>query len=425
MSMNEKKHVSIIGSCISRDVFGFNQDSGYQIDRFVQSISPISGGTDRVSDIDYQRTINDIMGEYEISNFYKRNFALDLTGKTFDYLFEADSDYLLIDMATCRYDLLKNACGGVMTGISSLHHAEITSAFCRKYHVPEFTKVIDRDEDIIWMMDRYVPRYLNRILSKYDPEYIILLEAYAVPYYLLENAALAEYANKELTDSWNVRIRHGYELACSHLDGCHIIRFPSCVLGDAKHKWGLDKLHYRPEYYEYAFQAVNAIAEKSPKEEERKKLDVLYDTYSRKFEIFFKESLSNTLRKKNNIESENKRLWKYNFYFQDLLLHEEKLERLANHLRNSGCHSCAFYGISQITVFLIEYLPRLEIAVNYVVENRSEKTWKGIPCYDRNLSDYPEADIIIIADALNYDTIREKLKGRTDIPVTDVYELVG
>ena len=112
MNMNEKKHVSIIGSCISRDVFGFNQDSGYQIDRFVQSISPISGGTDSVSDIDYQRAINDIMGEYEISNFYKRNFALDLTGKAFDYLFEADSEYLLMDMTTCRYDLLKNAWGG-------------------------------------------------------------------------------------------------------------------------------------------------------------------------------------------------------------------------------------------------------------------------------------------------------------------------
>ena len=176
MSMNIEKHVSIIGSCISRDIFGFNNDKEFIVDRFIQSISPISAASNRLINVDYQTVMNDIRDEYCNINFYKRNFALDLTGRTFDYLYEYSSDYLLIDMAGCRYDILENNKGELLTRIRDLHQEEILSDFCKKYKVSSFDKLIDSEEDIQKLMDEYIPRYFDMILKAYKVDQIILLE---------------------------------------------------------------------------------------------------------------------------------------------------------------------------------------------------------------------------------------------------------
>ena len=89
----EKKptHVSVIGSCVSRDVFelcktadGYTKDeNSYVVDRFVQSINPVSAVSAPVR--------NDLADELIASsqmsravNFYKRCFMLDVTKKWFD-----------------------------------------------------------------------------------------------------------------------------------------------------------------------------------------------------------------------------------------------------------------------------------------------------------------------------------------------------
>ncbi|MCD7865500.1 MAG: hypothetical protein LUG54_05690 [Clostridiales bacterium] len=36
--------VNILGTCVCRDIFGFHEnDGGYKIDRFIQSVNPVSG----------------------------------------------------------------------------------------------------------------------------------------------------------------------------------------------------------------------------------------------------------------------------------------------------------------------------------------------------------------------------------------------
>ena len=424
MSMNIEKHVSIIGSCISRDIFGFNNDKEFIIDRFIQSISPISAASNRLINVDYQTVMNDIRDEYCNINFYKRNFALDLTGRTFDYLYEYSSDYLLIDMAGCRYDILENNKGELLTRIRDLHQEEILSDFCKKYKVSSFDKLIDSEEDIQKLMDEYIPRYFDMILKAYKVDQIILLETDAVDFCLKENGELIEF-KKENSTSWKSRIQYGDNLAEQKLKGCHVIRFPSFVIGDVKHKWGSSRLHYINKFYKYAFQAINIIFDRLPYVEEKKKLDDLYNVYCHEFEDIFLKAVSKTLKQKSIVEFENIRFKKYNAYFQELLLNEDKLKKIINYMEKHNFRSCALYGITQIAVFLYDYLRKFKIDINYMVENGQGKTWKEIPCYSRNITNYPKTDIIIIADVISYDKIKEKIEKTSKIPTINIYELIS
>ena len=140
---------SIMGSCVSRDIFSINDCQEYTINRFIQSVSPISASVSPVIDMDYQDLIVEVIDNFNITSFYKRCFSLGITGKAFDYLFEVPSDYLIIDMSCCRFDLIICSGGKILPKISGQNYPEILDTVVKKYNLPEFTEVISDDNEII------------------------------------------------------------------------------------------------------------------------------------------------------------------------------------------------------------------------------------------------------------------------------------
>lgn len=405
MNMKHTNNISIIGSCISRDIFSFNGDAGYNIKRFVQSISPISAQTGGVNE-DYKTLSLAIESKYKIPFFYCRNFALDLTGRTFDYLFEEPVDYLVVDMACCRYDIWETEDGDIISKVDGYYHDEIVDEIFEKYDKSQSRKLINNDEKILCLLKKRVPQYFQKILEKIHVSKIILVETRAMTFYLQERQQIAEFS-PAISDSWNKRIQCGFEIALKYLKGCHVIYFPQNMVGDAKHKWGLSRLHYVKEFYEYAFQAINIIGENRSSTDERKALSTLYNKVNKDYYEFFSLSLYKTLKMKRIVESEDERLWKYNDYFQKILLNYEKLQRVIDFMLKEK-YSCAFYGLTQISIFYINYFKKYDIVVDYVVENRKEPMWRGISCLSREIKEYPPTDIIIIADVINMEKINLK-----------------
>ncbi len=215
MNMKHTNNISIIGSCISRDIFSFNGDAGYNIKRFVQSISPISAQTGGVNE-DYKTLSLAIESKYKIPFFYCRNFALDLTGRTFDYLFEEPVDYLVVDMACCRYDIWETEDGDIISKVDGYYHDEIVDEIFEKYDKSQSRKLINNDE---------------KILEKIHVSKIILVETRAMTFYLQERQQIAEFS-PAISDSWNKRIQCGFEIALKYLKGCHVIYFPQNMVGD-------------------------------------------------------------------------------------------------------------------------------------------------------------------------------------------------
>lgn len=249
---------SIMGSCVSRDIFSINDCQEYTINRFIQSVSPISASVSPVIDMDYQDLIVEVIDNFNITSFYKRCFSLGITGKAFDYLFEVPSDYLIIDMSCCRFDLMICSGGKILPKISGQNYPEILDTVVKKYNLPEFTEVISDDNEIISLMNQLLPKYFEKILENYPLERIILVETDAAAFYLNKKGTVTEFKNTVI-ESWKKRIHHGEEIAREYLHGCHIIEFPEYVFADENHKWKLAQLHYVQEYYEYAFQAIKII----------------------------------------------------------------------------------------------------------------------------------------------------------------------
>lgn len=72
---------SIMGSCVSRDIFSINDCQEYIINRFIQSVSPVSTSVSPVIDMDYQDLIVEVIDNFNITSFYKRCFSLGLLEK--------------------------------------------------------------------------------------------------------------------------------------------------------------------------------------------------------------------------------------------------------------------------------------------------------------------------------------------------------
>jgi hypothetical protein len=102
-------HVSILGSCVLRDAFTLSKnaadysDTGreFVIDRFVQSINPLSAISPALPTELSEALVEESLAS-KTSNFYKRNFRLDVTKGWADYLAEVSSEYLLLDLSTAR-----------------------------------------------------------------------------------------------------------------------------------------------------------------------------------------------------------------------------------------------------------------------------------------------------------------------------------
>lgn len=97
---------NVWGNCMSRDIFNpLQNENRYKVLQYVGvgSSHPISAFSDK-----YERNVTpqDIK-DYNISNFEKRCFCQDFNKTALSYLIERKSDYLLIDMLSCRHNLYK------------------------------------------------------------------------------------------------------------------------------------------------------------------------------------------------------------------------------------------------------------------------------------------------------------------------------
>ena len=279
------------------------------------------------------------------------------------------------------------------------------------------------------MMDQYLPVFFDKILQLYPNYKIIFIETIPVDFVLCKTGMIRECksgrkkVNGQFIDYYKTRIEYGNKLALEYLSGVHVIEFPEYVLVDENHTWGASRLHYISEYYDYVFEAYKAIAEGFPFEKEKEILRKLKDKCSRKCYSKYSQNLYNTFRVSEEIKSTNFRLMKYIDYFRDILLNT-KLSVVRLNLKTKGIEHCAFYGLSQITIFYIKYFEKEGITVDYLIENGKEKQYDGhILRLPRNTIDYPETDLIIIGDIINIPAIEAKLRKITRIPFSDVFKL--
>ncbi len=113
---------------------------------------------------------------------------------------------------------------------------------------------------------------------------------------------------------------------------------------------------------------------------------------------------------------------RYVAFQQDLILHPEKIGNLKTDLQRRNITHVALYGETLILKTIVPLLQEAGVVVDYMVENRRNSAYSKT-VYPRSLQEYPETQLIIIADMLSDQQIRKKLDKLTDIPHCTIPEL--
>ena len=366
--------------------------------------------------------------------FDRRNFALEFSGNVFDYISEISSDYFIFDMACCRFDLYRNKKanlgGAIRTKYVRLFYEEALNKFCKQYNLFPFSEVVSDEIELKNIMDHCLPSFFEKIRMLYPNNKIIFVETIPADFCLCKTGRIRECTSwgkregNEWIDLAKDRINYGNTLANKMLKDVHMIEFPDYILSDAEHKWGPDRLHYVFEYYDYVYDALKIIAQNFPIEKEKEILNILKKECSRKCYEKYCLNFRNTLKAKEELATVNLKLGKYIDYFKNILFDTEKLAIALTNIRSNGFKSCAFYGLSQLSIFYIEYFTKEGIVIDYIIENGKEEYYNNIKVVPRSNIEYPKTDVIIIGDIMNISSIAKKLRKVCEIPFSDVFKLV-
>jgi len=235
----DKIKVSIIGSCVSRDLFEFDIDAlnNFKVVNYISRVTNIS----MMNSFDIE-LIN--IDNVEFHKFDEKKALEDINKEHFRILENNDFDLLIIDFIDERHPTY-------VYGDSFLTYTK----FSKNYIDPLLQQGIGRllkpfSSEMKEYLRDSIPSFINKVLaiSKGKP---VLLHAckYALTY-INQDGVLCEFdqCTKEKIDNWNTFLSSIYEQVCVEVMRLGDIS-TLCIAG-GEHKWDLQPFHYDKSYYQ-------------------------------------------------------------------------------------------------------------------------------------------------------------------------------
>lgn len=247
---------NLLGCCVSRDVFTFDEDERYKVLNFLQGSSPISMLTScKPPDL---FTVEDIPNG---SPWEKRCFLQELNSGFADEMRTWKSDWLLFDAIEIRYPMKQydTKQGKYFITMSFIFdkNADIIKNPKLSNIQPTVLSIKKVDAKSIKKLAKKMATFLTSIMPE---ERIIINEAYIVSQYISKEKNLLPFENNYFVQAnVNEEIKIFTDAIIKCLPKATVIKFPKHVLGDETNKWGLSPLHYTKEYYNYVLKAINLI----------------------------------------------------------------------------------------------------------------------------------------------------------------------
>ncbi len=314
--MKKNVKISIIGSCVSRDAFeipkgmkeyGKNEPT-YEIERFVQSISPLSAVTPAIEPMIADALVEEL--QYSAaSNFHKRCFTLDVRNSWEEYLGEVKSDWLVVDMSVARFSCRRIGRGYVSAddSLKLIFNgvAEEAMRKCptvRRLTEGDLLRIDDLDEKKTEAIYR---EYFRRLSKLYPQKRIVVMEVRNVTTHVdCKHGTVApsfELMNEKYRTE-NAIIDRAYAYAKTFLPNAHFIEALPTSFGDVYHKWGRHELHYADQVYLYYYRALEIITQKKTNgESEEAALRSLWESYTAKLFQQYTDLVANGFRSERSL----------------------------------------------------------------------------------------------------------------------------
>lgn len=319
--MKKPIHISIYGSCVTRDTFVIVKDlkeydaeneTEYVIDKYIQSVSPLSAISEKPSDDKIKELIKNAENVNGI-NFYKKMFCLDINKGWYDYLSEIKSEWLLIDLTCARYKLIKHSSETDSTKNLYYSHDIVKYIYDNsdktknKAVVDLFNgEIVDTSLLDLEQLKQLYFEFFKQVLKLYPQEKIIIVKAKHVFSYLNKNGDILSenYSSTNSNEKENALIDFAYKCIEEYMPNAHYIENLPILIGNVNHKWGQCGLHYVDDVYLYMYRCIDFIINNSDnvsKDEENLYLAKELIKFSNKISENYQKAVSYNLDKERNI----------------------------------------------------------------------------------------------------------------------------
>lgn len=287
-----KKSVSIIGSCVCRDLFMGNKEK-YEYLTDIRFSSPISMLAKPLNFINadfkhLKKRAMDVNG-----NWFKKTLLNDINKTAFSSLEEKHGEYLITDLvearmniATIRWTNREEQLVLTNSGLFRKHYRFNLCKNIMKNTSIEVTRVFSLSIDY-W--DKIIKEYTDKILSLFKETNIILIKNMPASYYVDGIGCLQHFKTSSHCSEifeCNLLLPKLYDIFLKYCPNVNVIEIPKLAIGDANHIWKTNPFHFTKNYYTYLQNCVDAILNNQKQE-----LTKLYDKYSTIFDNDFKEAM--------------------------------------------------------------------------------------------------------------------------------------
>ncbi|MCQ2069987.1 MAG: SEL1-like repeat protein [archaeon] len=250
----EKTKVDIWGCCVSRDVFGFFKDEGYEVGVYTGVYSPVTQFQKM-----YPRVRPDIvLDEFPDADhkFLKKVVMRNFNKHVDRELEESGSEWLIVDMKSTTYDFYEVCFENGDVELTMFNNQQavtcLSQALGSRGDVYTLKKIQDDAVlDPVACMDRFAEfakkRYGNRI---------ILVEVRESLEHLDHNGKVRMW---DVESRKKIGIEYAMGIRFIEKTGCYYVKCPLNILGDDLHPWGILKVHYVQEFYEYVKSVIDYI----------------------------------------------------------------------------------------------------------------------------------------------------------------------
>lgn len=240
--------INIHGSCVSRDIFRFDQNEHFKIMNYVGRNSIVSMSFPPVD----LKDLNEVTDACKLV-WEERMIYYDFKKKALEKIVSNNCDYLIIDLIDERFGILECDMG-------CLTYSQVLQ---RSKYLDKLSpyKIKDIKENTEFFYNAY-KNYAMFLRENFDVNKIIIHEAYPVLNYLGDDNELHLFEADEIQKSNRIcsKIKKGYELLETFLPEAKVIKMPPNTIAFENHAWGKASVHYVDEYYASKLEEIIEIA---------------------------------------------------------------------------------------------------------------------------------------------------------------------
>lgn len=240
----------LLGSCVSRDIFGPNFENGWKNIHINMSFNRSS-----LISLNGEPFNIDVSANPHLNPYQRRSLSDDLNKGFYKYIgkLKYDNHYLLIDFVDERFDLFYFE--GKYSSISNEFLASKLMDEIRGRVVARFSDEVSA----LWKENCLV--FIDRIKQVIDSKHIILHRAFWMEKYV-DGEGTFEFPNLSEIRRQNELLKSYYDFFQENCPGIRLLDLNDRgFLADKNHIWGLGAMHYQTAYYEQCMDYILSLQE--------------------------------------------------------------------------------------------------------------------------------------------------------------------